>query len=170
MKISTFNLTSNSFDSTHEIHIYHTNNTWMTFNLTNTVKSILLSSTNVRTLKLIISIRAFVSEVHVSSGQLKLSLLPLSDEFEHDYPVLLLSYASKRSKKATSRVKRNVEDEYEEETNMLFDDEFQSKLQLKKYKRMRNTCRRKPLYVDFSEIRYDEWIVQPRGYEVIFWK
>lgn len=31
--------------------------------------------------------------------------------------------------------------------------------------RRRNLCRRRPLYVDFASIAYDEWVVAPPGYE-----
>ena len=28
------------------------------------------------------------------------------------------------------------------------------------------SCRRRPLYVNFTKINYDEWIIAPEGYEV----
>lgn len=92
--------------------------------------------------------------------------MPLSEQYEHDYPVLLLSYVSNIEDNSVKRKKRNVEEDYEEETNNIWDDENVKKSQLRKLKRIRNTCRRKQLYVDFEEINYDEWIVQPKGYEV----
>jgi hypothetical protein len=67
-----------------------------------------------------------------------------------------------------TRVKRDAED-YEEESNNLWDDDrapVGTGIQARRTKRQRNTCRRRPLYVDFSEIHYDAWIVAPDGYEV----
>jgi hypothetical protein len=65
-----------------------------------------------------------------------------------------------------TRVKRDAED-YEEESNNLWDDDRAPVgIQARRTKRQRNTCRRRPLYVDFSEIHYDTWIVAPDGYEV----
>jgi len=74
-------------------------------------------------------------------------------------------------------------DDYEEETNNIWDDDFglraaaalhtttttstpQPKVQPPSTKTNKNLCRRKPLYVDFSEIEYDSWILAPTGYEV----
>jgi hypothetical protein len=67
-----------------------------------------------------------------------------------------------------TRHKRDAED-YEEESNNIWDDDrapVGAGLQARRTKRQRNTCRRRPLYVDFSEIHYDTWIVAPDGYEV----
>jgi hypothetical protein len=66
------------------------------------------------------------------------------------------------------RNKRDAED-YEEESNNIWDDDRApavTELQARRGKRQRNTCRRRPLYVDFSVIHYDTWIVAPNGYEV----
>lgn len=66
------------------------------------------------------------------------------------------------------RNKRDAED-YEEESNNIWDDDrapAATELQARRGKRQRNTCRRRPLYVDFSAIHYDTWIVAPNGYEV----
>ena len=30
----------------------------------------------------------------------------------------------------------------------------------------RNSCRRRPMYVDFSDIHWDNWIIAPKGYQV----
>ena len=35
-------------------------------------------------------------------------------------------------------------------------------------RRRRNLCRRRPLYVDFGEIGWDDWIVAPPGYEAFY--
>lgn len=67
-----------------------------------------------------------------------------------------------------TRSKRDAED-YEEESNNIWDDDrapVGTGLQARRTKRQRNTCRRRPLYIDFSEIHYDTWIVAPDGYEV----
>lgn len=54
-----------------------------------------------------------------------------------------------------SRIKRNTEDDYEEETNRLWDDDNVNKKHLpKKLKRLKNSCKRKVLYVDFAQINY----------------
>ncbi|PNF23867.1 hypothetical protein B7P43_G13737 [Cryptotermes secundus] len=67
----------------------------------------------------------------------------------------------------TTRSKRDAED-YEEESNNIWDDDrapVGTGLQARRTRRQRNTCRRRPLYIDFSEIHYDTWIVAPDGYE-----
>lgn len=150
-----------------QLQIYHRNNTWLSFNVTTTVAQILQKEAQNRTLKVIVSVVAFWSHYETSSGHLRLSLLPLSEQYEHEYPILLMSYISKaqQQQSTTTRKKRNVEDDYEEETNNLWDEQGISKTQIKKLKRYRNTCKRKQLYIDFEEIHYDEWIVQPKGYE-----
>ncbi|KAL0274715.1 UNVERIFIED_CONTAM: hypothetical protein PYX00_002779 [Menopon gallinae] len=77
-------------------------------------------------------------------------------------PVLLLSYRSRHVSNSSishaSRHKRDLPEEYEEETNRIWDSDG-------KRRRSRNTCRRRPLYIEFSEIDYDKWIVAPTGYE-----
>lgn len=35
-------------------------------------------------------------------------------------------------------------------------------------KRKRNSCRRTPLYVDFQEINWHQWIIAPPGYQVLY--
>lgn len=153
-----------------KVHVFHSNNTWLTFNVTTPVINLLERNVRNRTLKIAISIASF----EYSSDNLKLSLMPLSEDYEHDYPVLLLSYTlmnddkGKDTSTSSKRKKRSIEDDYEEETNSLWDDEVQKKYQNKKLKRIRNTCKKKPLYVNFAEINYDDWIVQPSGYEVSF--
>ncbi|XP_076168481.1 uncharacterized protein LOC143147262 [Ptiloglossa arizonensis] len=65
-----------------------------------------------------------------------------------DGPILLLSYTKAKQK----RPRRSVPEEEQEEDDGL-------------RRRRRNSCRRRSLYVDFSLIAYDEWIVAPPGYE-----
>lgn len=169
VKASVYNDSSKNLVHLEELHVHHSNNTWLTFNVTAPVIDLLQKDKINKTLKIVISISSFLPHYSVSSNRLKLSLMPLSEEYEHDYPVLLLSYISNANNKDVEnakRVKRNVEEDYEEETNNVWDDENIKRSQMKKLKRIRNTCRRKPLYVDFEEINYDEWIVQPKGYEV----
>lgn len=160
-----------------EIPIHHKNNTWISFNLSTPVNNILQSGTRNKRIMITIAVLAFLpSDVH---GTLKLSLAPDKENFEFDYPVLLLYYASTReyhvpkdlmfsgSEMNANRMKRSIEDDYEEETNKLWDDGSVIKKYLpKKLKRLKNSCKRKALYVDFAEINYDSWIVQPEGYEV----
>lgn len=156
-----------------ETQIHHVNNTWVTFDVTGPVTEIFRAASKSKVLKIIISVCAFYPSV---TKNLRLSLMPIREDFEHDYPVLLLSYSSmktgtdvdeKLSNVDKNRIKRSLEDDYEEETNKLWDDEFPNKkTPVKKVRKSRNTCRRKPLYIDFSEINYDVWIVQPRGYDV----
>ncbi|XP_072395586.1 bone morphogenetic protein 10-like [Diabrotica undecimpunctata] len=160
-----------------EIQIHHFNNSWISFDVTAPVNDILRKNPKSKYLKIVVTVSTFVPQV---KDHLKLSLMPVEEDFEHDYPVLLLSYSSskngekdvkeEKAKKITlqkSRQKRSVEDDYEEETNKIWDDDVFSRktVQMKKLKRMRNACKKKPLYVDFKEINYDSWIVQPSGYE-----
>ncbi|XP_063985075.1 dorsalin-1-like [Diachasmimorpha longicaudata] len=67
-------------------------------------------------------------------------------------PILLLSYT--KPKKRTSR---SAEDEGE--------DVVAASWSMEARRRRKNPCRRRPLYVDFSAINYDEWIVAPPGYD-----
>lgn len=148
-----------------ELQISHKTNTWLNFNVTLIVSQILRQTTQNKTLKIIVSIVSFWSHYDTSFGQLRLSLMPLSEDYEHEYPILLMSYVSKTQHyedPVSTRRKRNVEEDYEEETNNLWDDQSSYKKKLKRY---RNICKKKSLYIDFEEIHYDDWIVQPKGYE-----
>lgn len=171
MKISVYDDYTQEFLLVDKLQIYHTNNTWISFNVTNPMNDILQKTNRERFFKVVISIKPFLPYFRDTSNKLKLSLMPLSEDYEHDYPILLLSYGSKIKSIHTqnlTRKKRGIEEDYEEETNNVWDSDPYKKTQLKKMKKIRNSCRRKPLYVNFSEIRYDSWIVQPRGYEVRF--
>ncbi|XP_076635309.1 uncharacterized protein LOC143348648 [Colletes latitarsis] len=65
-----------------------------------------------------------------------------------DSPILLLNY----TKTKKNRLRRSAPEEEQEESDGS-------------RRRRRNSCRRRSLYVDFSLIAYDEWIVAPPGYE-----
>ncbi|XP_045475980.1 bone morphogenetic protein 10-like [Harmonia axyridis] len=165
------------FINAHVLHVYHSNDTWLSFNLTDQVANVLnRTNTNPKNLKVIITLAPIVSIYIEEENKLKLSLLPRDkDNFDHDYPILILSYISKTNQKDqrmkiektndVKRRKRYIEEDDEEESNSIWDELVSRKTYEKKLKRLRNLCRRKPLYVDFAEIRYDEWIVQPKGYE-----
>lgn len=61
-----------------------------------------------------------------------------------------------------TRHKRDTQTEaedYEEETNRVWGGSPRTR-------RTRGLCRRRPLYVEFSDINYDSWIVAPNGYQV----
>ncbi|XP_056634141.1 bone morphogenetic protein 10-like [Diorhabda sublineata] len=173
LKISIYDDTFKNLLDFKEIQIHHFNNSWISFDVTAPVNDIL--NKNSKYLKIVIAVYTFIPQVN---DNLKLSLMPVDEDFEHDYPVLLLSYSSSKTndkfvineKKViptSFRKKRSIEDDYEEETNRLWDDDNLTKKtqQIKKLKRLRNSCKKKPLYVDFKEINYDTWIVQPSGYE-----
>lgn len=66
-----------------------------------------------------------------------------------DNPILLLNYSKVR------RYRRSAE---EQEDQDRWEDELPRR-------RRRNNCRRRPMYVDFALIAYDEWVVAPPGYE-----
>lgn len=154
-----------------EVPIHHINNTWVSFNVTEPVGNVLRNKKSI--FSIVITITAYYPEI---KDNLKLSLMPEEESFEHDYPILLLSYSSipenrkdleEHNSFEKQRVKRTIEDDYEEETNKLWDDEFSTKKTIfKKFKKLRNGCKKRPLYVDFAEISYDSWIVQPKGYDV----
>jgi hypothetical protein len=38
----------------------------------------------------------------------------------------------------------------------------------RKRRTRRNICRRKPMYVNFEDIHWDQWIIEPKGYQVSF--
>ncbi|KAH0547217.1 bone morphogenetic protein 10-like [Cotesia glomerata] len=65
-------------------------------------------------------------------------------------PILVLSY----TKPSKNRKRRSVEKE--EDSPVVWSDNR---------RRRRNPCRRRPLYVNFASINYDEWIVAPPGYD-----
>ncbi|CAH1977986.1 unnamed protein product [Acanthoscelides obtectus] len=158
-----------------ETQFEHINNTWLSFDVTGPVRDTLETKSVKKCLKIIIT-------VYVSSSQIghtvKLSLLPEreNENMEHDYPILILSYSSAEGKVETSRSniqgngfvrkKRNVEDDEEEVTNRFWDDDMPGvRTPIRRAKKLRNTCKRKPLYINFAEISYDMWIVQPSGYD-----
>uniref|UniRef100_A0A6V7KCF8 TGF-beta family profile domain-containing protein n=1 Tax=Bracon brevicornis TaxID=1563983 RepID=A0A6V7KCF8_9HYME len=66
-------------------------------------------------------------------------------------PILLLSY----SKPKKRRIRSTQEDSEEPPTAPWLDAR----------RRRKNPCRKRPLYVDFSTINYDDWIVAPPGYD-----
>ncbi|GJQ88443.1 hypothetical protein Trydic_g15440, partial [Trypoxylus dichotomus] len=161
VKISVYDDEDQEIIPLQEINASYNNNTWLSFNLTNPVKEIL--SRKEKFLKLVISIKTFLAYFEDETVKFKLSLLPVEEDIEHDYPVLLLTYSSNKNttveeellKRRKRRRKRYIDDDY------LWDD----KGTLRRIKRSKNTCRRKSLYVDFADIQYDTWIVQPSGYE-----
>lgn len=170
LKVSIYDDATKTFYSLEEVRIYHLNNTWLSFNVTKPVVEVLRKSGREKYLKIVISVSAFLPYYENPGGDFRLSLMPVRDDFDHDYPILLLSYSSSRrnsSGESGTRTKRSIEEDYEEETNRVWDDDNAKKTQVKKIRR--NTCRRKPLYIDFTEINFDMWIVQPRGYEVRTW-
>ena len=69
-------------------------------------------------------------------------------------PILLLNYTKPKKRKS-----RSILDEDQEEHVTGWEEEGGIR------RRRRNICRRRPLYVDFSLIAYDEWVVAPPGYE-----
>ncbi|XP_034947109.1 inhibin beta A chain-like [Chelonus insularis] len=71
---------------------------------------------------------------------------------ESESPILLLSY-----RKPVKRKKRSVVDEEADENS--------SPTWPESKRRRRNPCRKRPLYVDFATINYDEWVVAPPGYD-----
>lgn len=157
IQLSIFDSFTNKFLPAFDKEINHVNNTWLSFDVTVPVYKILNSNKN-KDLKVMVTVKTFYP--HLKRG-FKLSLLPSNPDFDHQYPILMLSYTSKK-KNVTKRKKRSIEEDYEEETNIIWDDAGSKKRRT----RRRNTCRRKPLYIDFSEIEYDLWILQPSGYEV----
>ncbi|XP_050308362.1 bone morphogenetic protein 10-like [Anthonomus grandis grandis] len=152
LKISKIDENSN-LNSLQEIHVHHFNNTWISFNLTKTVQDCLNSQ--FKYLKLVISIDSLYH-----GNRFNLSILPVIDENDnHDYPLLLLSYSTTTNK--TNRQKRSLEEDYEDDPNLVWNVDL--KKNLKRFRK--NLCKRRPLYIDFSEINYDMWIVQPSGYD-----
>ncbi|XP_074032014.1 bone morphogenetic protein 10 [Leptinotarsa decemlineata] len=175
LKISIYDDTIKRFLDFQEIQLHHLNNSWVSFDVTAPVNNLLHTTSKSKILKISITISSFLSRV---GGSFKLSLMPPKEDFEHDYPILLLSYSSDKEKADKvednkqnvrlehKRKKRSLEDDYEEETNRIWDDDASNrKIQMRKMKKLRNSCKRKPLYIDFAEIKYDMWIVQPSGYE-----
>ncbi|XP_012277620.1 bone morphogenetic protein 2-like [Orussus abietinus] len=69
-------------------------------------------------------------------------------------PILLLGYS-----KPGKRAPRSVPEEDQEEVGVVSWEEEHGR------RRRRNACRRRPLYVDFAMIAYDDWVVAPPGYE-----
>lgn len=136
--------------------------TWLSFNVTAAVRR----PEPVTQLRLLVHIRATSPRSHLD---LALVVTPYDGrQVEDVQPLLLLSYSALTTVPPhMTRSKRDAED-YEEESNNIWDDDrapVGTGLQARRTKRQRNTCRRRPLYVDFSEIHYDTWIVAPDGYE-----
>ncbi|XP_008560359.1 growth/differentiation factor 2-like [Microplitis demolitor] len=70
---------------------------------------------------------------------------------QNDSPILVLSYTKPKSRK-----RRSVDEETDDTPSVIWTDNR---------RRRRNPCRKRPLYVDFAAINYDEWIVAPPGYD-----
>lgn len=68
-------------------------------------------------------------------------------------PILLLSYSKPKKRKPRSAV-----DEDQGDAATTWKNEPGRR-------RRRNACRKRSLYVDFSMISYDEWVVAPKGYD-----
>lgn len=68
-------------------------------------------------------------------------------------PILVMSYAKPRVRKTRA----THEEDHEEGAPWIEEGG--------RRQRRRNLCRRRPLYVDFASIAYDEWVVAPPGYE-----
>ncbi|KAI4502438.1 hypothetical protein M0802_002350 [Mischocyttarus mexicanus] len=76
---------------------------------------------------------------------------------KNDGPILLLSYRKPKKRKRFRRsTSMNQEDR---EENIRWEDDGTRR------GRRKNSCKKRPLYVDFSLIAYDEWVVAPPGYE-----
>ncbi|CAG9858101.1 unnamed protein product [Phyllotreta striolata] len=179
LKMSLYDDSAEELLDFREIRVRHFNNSWITFDVTSPVNNI-LQKKNQHLLKLRLKVSAFHPKL---TDSLKLSLMPVEDEdYEHDYPILILTYTSnevrrmkqddmgsvEKSKNGIKRKRRSIEEDYEEETNRIWDDDgnyARKSVQYKKWRRLKNSCRKRPLYVDFAEIKYDLWIVQPTGYE-----
>lgn len=72
-----------------------------------------------------------------------------------DSPILLLNYSNIKKIQRHRRAAREQEDQEDTE-------HWETDIPRK---RRRNACRRRPMYVDFALIAYDEWIIAPPGYE-----
>lgn len=66
---------------------------------------------------------------------------------------------------ARHRRKRSSDlEEYEEETNQVWN--AHKAAPRGKPRKVKHFCKRRPMYVEFSDINYDTWIVAPNGYQV----
>jgi hypothetical protein len=155
-------------------HVYLKTNSWFTINITNSFNTWTKLNKN----KLYIYIHVLNPYTTVGgSGILQLMGQGLGME-----PILLLMYdldeppqppVPVTEHNLTRRSVQELED-YEEESNNVWDDDSGKTSQVPgkiasvatRKRPHRNTCHRKPLYVDFAEIEYDTWIVAPTGYEV----
>ncbi|XP_018321766.1 bone morphogenetic protein 10-like [Agrilus planipennis] len=177
-----FNETVNEFQPLDNRHLFHFENTWISFNVTTPVMKLLQNVTfSNNILKVILRVRSVFSMYHgASESEFRLSLMPNNnnENIEHEYPVLLLSYMSrkdrnvqwneeKRNYGSYKRSKRDSDDDYEDGTNRLLDtgQNPNGKSHVKRMKRLKNSCKKKSLYVNFADIGYNSWIIQPSGYE-----
>lgn len=71
-----------------------------------------------------------------------------------DSPILLLNYTKIRG----DRRHRRSADQEQEDQDRWEDDDFPRR-------RRRNNCHRRPMYVDFTLIAYDLWVIAPPGYQ-----
>lgn len=69
-------------------------------------------------------------------------------------PILLLSYMKPKKRRKTRSI--NEDDADDSSVTSIINDNRKKK---------KNPCRKRPLYVDFASINYDEWIVAPPGYD-----
>ncbi|CAH0564047.1 unnamed protein product [Brassicogethes aeneus] len=152
--LSIYNDTMGDFLHYQEVDINHCNNTWINFDLTKPLVEIVDRS---KVFRVLIKVSTYVPHV---GKHFRLSIQPLKGKLDHEYPVLMLYYTSRdKYGKNTIRTKRSMDYDYEEETNNVWED-----VKVKRTKR-RNSCRRRPLYINFADLDYHLWIIQPSGYE-----
>lgn len=178
------------------LHVYEKSNIWLTFNVTTAVLLWTQDKTSVQRLILHISSAyttvghsgrfEFLMPDSYSDAEEPLLLLYYSTEdvvtlFNQQMSLQhATSLTSSRMNNRTiaSRHKRSIDiEDYEEETNVIWENDGQmsarareatvaGNLSPSRLRRIRNTCRRRPLYVNFADINYDTWIIAPSGYEV----
>ncbi|CAB3378259.1 Hypothetical predicted protein [Cloeon dipterum] len=171
------------------MQLYLKRNTWLSVNISSSFKTWSLLGRN----ELHVHVHVLNPYTNVGGGgDLEFNL----DDSQKLQPVLMLFYSLDNPPARPEEVldghnvsKRSVPfmdlkelDDYEEETNNIWDEDFgvraasalhttttttpEPKATAHPVKKMlKNPCRRKPMFVDFTEIQYNSWIVAPEGYE-----
>ncbi|XP_060083682.1 bone morphogenetic protein 10-like [Ylistrum balloti] len=148
-------------------HIYGRNSNWETFDVTSAVKRWVNDVTSVQILEIRIE-NVFHS---VSFGELDIDARPKTRT-----EPLLVVFSSEYSKRRLHMKERHEMVTHEMDSFDLMGDlngtqanQSESNTLQQRFKRKANkkgtVCRRRPLYIQFSDIGWDRWIIAPQGYQ-----
>ncbi|XP_069500734.1 bone morphogenetic protein 2-like [Ambystoma mexicanum] len=146
---------------------------WESFDVTPVLKWILRGGDGLRFVAEVLLLNGSCS-VHHPSGHLRVSRSRGEDEIQWalERPQLVAYSHDGRSKPFTKRFKRGRRSIWRSRWDA---DKRRKALQIsrsrrtgKKQKKSNMRCRRHPLFVDFKDVGWNQWIVAPKGYHAFF--